>query len=136
MNLRFAAFLLAMLMVLGAPLPTVAHEELSLGAGAAWDRWFDYWPMLSTPYQTGNFARETYVYVLDKTSMLWCYDEQEKEWSRADAKHDLFVVCRGLLGSACWSIFLLKITALSIPIPESMDWSLPILPISSQSHPR
>jgi hypothetical protein len=92
--------------------------------------------MLSTPYQTGHFARETYVYVLDKTSMLWRYDEQEKEWSRADAKHDLFVVCRGLLGSACWSIFLLKITALSIPIPESMDWSLPILPISSQSHPR
>lgn len=35
MNLRFAAFLLAMLMVLGAALPTVAHEELSLGTGVA-----------------------------------------------------------------------------------------------------
>jgi len=35
MNFRFAAFLLAMLIVLGAPLPTVAHEELSLETGVA-----------------------------------------------------------------------------------------------------
>jgi hypothetical protein len=35
MNLRFAAFLLAMLIVLGAPLPTVAHEELSPETGVA-----------------------------------------------------------------------------------------------------
>jgi hypothetical protein len=35
MNLRFAAFLLAMLMVLGAPLPTVAQEELSPETGVA-----------------------------------------------------------------------------------------------------
>lgn len=33
MNLRFSAFFVAMLMVLGAPLPTVAHDEVSLKVG-------------------------------------------------------------------------------------------------------
>jgi hypothetical protein len=81
-------------------------------------RCFDYLPMLSTPGWTGYFARETYVYVLDNNSMTRWYDEPKEEWSRADTKHDLFVVCRGLLDSAYWFVF---VDLISLFISTIMD---------------
>jgi hypothetical protein len=50
----------------------------------------------STPYKTELFPEETCVAFLDENSMIWLYKEQEKEWSRADARQDWFVVCPGL----------------------------------------